>query len=278
MPEAPRFIDDQLVRIGDYEFHCEHPISELPPGRVWVMKNRDLVEEYLHTFRELRPVRIVELGINRGGSTVLISELARPEKLVALELSGSPVEQLDDYIEERGLAGVVRPFYGVDQADRARVAGIVAAEFAGQPIDLVVDDASHLYEHSRSSFETLFPHVRPGGLFLLEDWRWQHQIADGLAAAAAQPGSEKTRLAIARRVAEVAAGRAEREVPMSRLVLELVLARASSGDAVAEVTIGGNWVVVRRGEGVLDGDAFRLADLYHDSFDLLAPAPETVTA
>ena len=35
-------------------------------------------------------------------------------------------------------------------------------EFAGEPIDLVIDDASHYYEHSRRSFEIVFPRLREG--------------------------------------------------------------------------------------------------------------------
>ncbi|GLZ33826.1 hypothetical protein Lesp02_60140 [Lentzea sp. NBRC 105346] len=37
------------------------------------------------------------------------------------------------------------------------------------PIDIVVDDGSHLTEHVVTSFNALFPHVRPGGLYVIED-------------------------------------------------------------------------------------------------------------
>jgi len=269
MPEAPGFVDDHLLRIGTYDFHCEHPIRQVPPGRLPVEKVRGLVEDYIDMCRALQPTRIVELGVYKGGSTALLSELVGPEKLVSIEFTPTPVELLDGYIEERGLGDVVRPFYGVDQSDRVRVAEIVRAEFGGRPIDLVIDDASHLYEESRSSFETLFPHVRPGGLFLLEDWCWQHQVAD----AATRPNlSEQARQAIAKRMESVAAGEATATVPMSRLVLELILARASSGEAVADVTIGSYWAAVRRGPGHLDPDTFRVTDLFEDHFGLLDPA------
>ena len=41
-------------------------------------------------------------------------------------------------------------------------------------IDLVVDDASHLYEQTKATFAMLFPLVRPGGNYVIEDWSWAH--------------------------------------------------------------------------------------------------------
>ncbi len=268
MSGAPTFTDTNLLRVGGHDFHCEHPAGTTPPGRFAVLKNPDLVENYIGTIHDLRPARIVELGINRGGSTALLSELARPEKLVAVELNENPVAILDRYIAQEELTDVVRPYYGVDQSDRSRLAEIMTAEFAGAPIDLVVDDASHRYEQSRSSFETLFPLLRSGGLFVIEDWRCQHRFADGLAVGD-EHLSDHQRDAITRRLEAIEAGRAGPEVPLSRLVLELVLARASSTEAVAELRIGPDWAVARRGLGVLDAASFRVADLFEDHFHLL---------
>ena len=56
---------------------------------------------------------------------------------------------------------------------------------------------------------------------------------------------------------------------MSQLAIELVLARAALGDAVAEVSVGEFTLVVRRGEGELDPATFRVADLFTDYFGFL---------
>ena len=37
------------------------------------------------------------------------------------------------------------------------------------PFDIVIDDGSHISHHVITSFEALFPHVRPGGLYVVED-------------------------------------------------------------------------------------------------------------
>jgi hypothetical protein len=49
----------------------------------------------------------------------------------------------------------------------------VKTEFSG-PLDLIIDDASHMYGLTKTSFETLFPLLRPGGLYIIEDWAWGH--------------------------------------------------------------------------------------------------------
>lgn len=39
------------------------------------------------------------------------------------------------------------------------------------PFDLIVDDASHLGDKTRRSWEILWPLVRPGGYYVVEDWQ-----------------------------------------------------------------------------------------------------------
>ena len=44
----------------------------------------------------------------------------------------------------------------------------------GGGLDLVIDDGSHLAEPTRTSFDTLFPLLAPGGFYIIEDWAWEH--------------------------------------------------------------------------------------------------------
>lgn len=230
------------------------------------MKVRPLIESYVDLWEALRPRRVVELGIRKGGSTAMLHELGGAERIVSIELSNVRIEALDRYISERGAQDTVHPWYGVNQADRERLTAIVTDEFAGTPLDLVIDDASHLYRESRASFEVLFPRLRPGGLYLLEDWRWQHLFASELASALEVNHSMQSELA--RRLSDV--GGTTKELPMSRLVLELVIARAISGEVVAEVTVGPDWTAVRRGPAPLDPAGFRLDEVAPDHLQVLA--------
>jgi predicted O-methyltransferase YrrM len=121
---------------------------------------------------------IVELGIAQGGSTALMVLLGRPRHLVSIEYDAEPVRGLVEFIDRRQLGDRVRPYFGVDQADRARVARIVDDEFGDAPLDLVIDDAPHLLAQTTSSFETLFPRLRRGGQYLIEDWNWQQNTTN----------------------------------------------------------------------------------------------------
>jgi predicted O-methyltransferase YrrM len=277
MAPTLRFEDEHHLRIGDCAFYFSEVHQDAPPaGELVIEKSREMIEAYLRLDHDPVPQVVIELGIRNGGSTALLNELLRPTTLVAFELARTPVAVLAEYIEQRSLDAVVRPHYGVDQADRARLREIVRREVGDRPIDLVVDDASHHYLPTLASFEVLFPLLRPGGRFVIEDWRWQHKV-DALVRStttSGEPLPAHVRAAIQRRVAETATGEFVRPDPFSRLVMELVLARAG-GEVVAELTIDEAWVVVRRGPGELDPDAFRLTDLYHDPFDQVgAPAAE----
>jgi 8-demethyl-8-alpha-L-rhamnosyltetracenomycin-C 2'-O-methyltransferase len=53
-----------------------------------------------------------------------------------------------------------------DQSDDAELARI--AERYG-PFDIVIDDGSHLSRHVIGTFKTLFPHLAPDGLYVIED-------------------------------------------------------------------------------------------------------------
>ena len=119
-------------------------------------------------------------------------------------------------------------------------------KFGKHPLDLVVDDASHLLEPSIASFNLLFPRLRPGGVYVLEDWSWQLAYQ----AALADKPDGKTLLE------EITA-----ETPMSRLVLEIVLA-STYGDIVDDISVRGEWMAVTRGTGVVDDGAFDISACY----------------
>jgi SAM-dependent methyltransferase len=256
--------DQHHLVVGDVHFHVDFPLGDVPGGRLRIMKRAEMLLPYVDLVQSFRPQRIVELGIRHGGSTALLDQLAEPEVLVALELASSGPD-LDRYVAEHRAAGRVRAHYGVDQADRERVAAIVAEEFAGSPLDLVVDDASHLYGPTRSSFETLFPLLRPGGKYVIEDWSAHYRQHEVVADGWDQLSPEEVERLVPLVIAQV---RGEREPPLHRLVLELVLARASAGDVFSDLVVGEYWAVVTRGTDPVDPSDFHLADLAPDHGDV----------
>jgi predicted O-methyltransferase YrrM len=234
-----------------------------------LVKSAQLVARYERLLAGFDRPRMVELGIRFGGSAAFFTLRARPRKLVAVEFEPTPSAQLDRFVRARGLTETVRPYYGVDQGDRQRVSDILADEFGDEELDLVVDDASHRYGPTLASYETIFPRLRTGGLYVVEDWAGQHGLAAALARRLADEDPARRAVAsagIGRRLDEGGA-----PVPLSRLVVELMLVEAGGAAIVDEVCVTPHWIAVRRGPARLDPGAFRLADHYDDHFGMVRP-------
>lgn len=61
-------------------------------------------------------------------------------------------------------------FHRCDMDDRAAIARAAAQMPAP---DIVIDDASHASHHQQNAFLEIFPKMAPGGLYVIEDLRWQ---------------------------------------------------------------------------------------------------------
>ncbi|RAS71037.1 hypothetical protein C8D87_1011338 [Lentzea atacamensis] len=120
-------------------------------------------QHYERHFARLRdePVRVLEIGIggyadpDSGGASLRMWQRYFRRGLV---------HGLD--IAEKNVTGPRIMTVRGDQSD-AEFLGRLGEELG--PFDVVIDDGSHLNEHVRISFHALFPHVRPGGLYVVED-------------------------------------------------------------------------------------------------------------
>lgn len=164
--------DGNLLRLDGVTLHYADPEdAERPPGTLALLKPPSLVDRFMQSLAGLEPRRILDLGTYEGGSACLWFEHFQPEKLVTVDISPGPSRPEFAYYQDR-TDGRLRAYWGVSQADTERLAEIVGDEFTG-PLDLVIDDASHWYEPTRASFDLLWPLLRPGGLYVLEDWDWE---------------------------------------------------------------------------------------------------------
>ena len=180
---------------------------------------------------------MLELGIWRGGSVAYFAELLKPRRLVAIEI-GIPAAKLERWIDERGARGRIRTYYGTDQADGDRLRRICREAILPDPLDLIVDDASHELERTRASFNTLFRYLRPGGIYMIEDWAWGERF-----------GGLEDQLD----------PRLKGTPPLSILVNELIVASAKGDDLIADVFVTQAFAAVRRGARAVD-DGFDIRD------------------
>lgn len=230
---------DRLL-LDDLVFRLEHNKSADWSGGQHFMffKIKKLVDQYERYFqqrRDFRPKRMVELGMFDGGSVAFWHELFRPQKHIGVDLMDrSDSSYFKSYVESRGLSERVKTFWKTNQADKPRLRDLVAKEFDG-PLDLVIDDASHFYGPTLASFEALFPLMAPGGLYIIEDWAWGHWREF--------TGMDHPWV---------------KEVPPTRLVVELIEATGTSTQLITSVTAYEGFIAVERGPLIIDDPAFSL--------------------
>lgn len=200
-------------------------------------KTKPLVDAYDAFFGE-RPLdvrNVVELGMWDGGSLAFWFQGLAPNKMVGIDIEArADSGYFRRFVDERDLGARIRTYWGTNQADDRALRDIVTREFSA-PLDLVFDDASHLYGPTRASFETLFPSLRAGGLYIVEDWAWQHW-RDLLLPQQWSPSQHLT-----------------------RLVVELAEATGTGGELISELYVHPGFVAVRRGSAPLS-TPFRLDD------------------
>lgn len=220
----------------------------LKDGEFLLLKQPWMVEEYVALLADLQPRNIFELGINQGGSTAFLALLGRPAKLVAVDLSEGSSDFFAEWLTTEAAANV-RACYGVDQSDAMTLQKIVGAEFGSEQLDLIIDDASHVFEPTRASFNALLPYLRPGGVYVIEDWAAQHLREKAT-------GSDPDRREEFTRRFGVTTG-----PPLTLLLFESLLALAYTG-VLDDIRVRRDWVAIRRGPDPITQGQFEISDCY----------------
>lgn len=227
--------------LNDLVFRLEHYENqdwELGENCFRFYKIKQLVDQYdkyWHNKGKFNNVQnIFELGLWDGGSVAFWFEHFQPKKHVSIDLKQREDSRyFSKYINSRGLNNRIKTYWNTNQADSLRLKEIVQHEFANEPLDLVIDDASHLYKPTKVSFETLFPLLCPGGIYIIEDWAWWHW-----------KGFEKT---------------FSGQIPLSQLIFELVEATGSSTSLIGSISIYQGFIAVERGiNDEIEKNNFRL--------------------
>jgi predicted O-methyltransferase YrrM len=142
-----------------------------PPGRDAIVASDKFywhryVDTYLAAFASLGEARrVVEIGVLHGASLRWLAEC----------FPGAEVIGADILPEQPGWPKHARISYRpVDQADRTAVRAMLTA--IDGPIDLIIDDGSHVPTHQATCLAEGLARVRPGGLYILEDICTSHPL------------------------------------------------------------------------------------------------------
>ena len=257
-PRLP-WVGDTLLDYGDVRIElCVPPAlyeRQSTPGHFILGKSRAMVEGLAAALGDGPVERIVDVGVYKGGSIVLLYEAWRPRRLVGIDINPAMPPALPEYCLAAERKDAIGIYLGVNQVDHARIEEICAAEFDA-PLDLVIDDASHYYAETRETFRALFPRLRDGGLYVIEDWGWAHWPGDFWQRERGGDGFRE-------------------KLPLSNLLIELMLLCASAPGAVRRVTFDSVVIRVERGAAALQ-PGFEPRDLYlnrGDPVTLLGPSP-----
>lgn len=133
----------------------------------------ELYQMLFQPFRT-RAIDFLEMGLQIGGPEHGMSEDRATTDLPS-------VRMWLDYFPKARIHGLDVSDFSWFAHDRFRFlrcdmderANIEAAAAALPRLDIAIDDASHASHHQQFAFLTLFPKIAPGGLYVIEDLRWQ---------------------------------------------------------------------------------------------------------
>ncbi len=105
-------------------------------------------------------IKLLEIGVHKGGSLKLWRDYFPLGVIFGIDIK----------LPEHFVAGERIQVFEGSQSDK-RFLSEVANKVAPEGFDIIIDDASHIGELTKTAFWHLFDsHLKPGGLYVIEDW------------------------------------------------------------------------------------------------------------
>jgi cephalosporin hydroxylase len=228
---------DDTIQLDDLTFglqvHHHEDIRKGNEGFVFYKDKKliDMYQDFFKTQENLQLDRILEIGMWDGGSAVFWHKVLQPKTLIGVDLmknrKGKAFEKYKTQHSES-----FHDYWEVDQTDGAKLKEILHKHLDDQPLDLVFDDASHRYHQSLASFNVVFPYLRKGGYYIIEDWAWVHWLHED---SSSYPDYTEP----------------------TRLIFELVEAAGNVG-LIDSIQVYSGFTVVKRGQLDIPKESFRL--------------------
>jgi hypothetical protein len=158
--DRPPNLSDLAVRFGSDKGPSKHRYTEL-------------YELLFQPFRD-RPIHFLEMGLLIGGPEHGIDAGRETRDLPSIRM-------WLEYFSQASITGLdisdfswfSHPRFSFVQCDLDQPSEIARAATTIGAVDIIIDDASHASHHQQNGFLELFPKLAPGGLYVIEDLRWQ---------------------------------------------------------------------------------------------------------
>lgn len=151
-------------------------------------------EQYLAPWRD-KPIKLLELGVWNGASLRMWRDYFTKGTIIGLDNARRDVDTNGCIV-------------AIGEQDSKTSLDALASMFA--PFSVIIDDASHISSKTIRSFELLWPHLAPGGLYVIEDLQTSYDVVNyGTQEASANPdhaprnfGSRYTAMQFCQRLAD----------------------------------------------------------------------------
>ena len=166
----------EAITVRDIELRFWSGGDRPPPSDdnvIFVHKDPPFVGRLDAVLEKVRPRRMIEVGILDGGSTIYWQHKYQPECLITFDIAPD-APHCRRYLERHHLTDSVHAYFGTSQTDEEGLRTGVLKHSREGWVDAVIDDASHQHAETRATVEILLPFVRPGGVYIIEDWAWGH--------------------------------------------------------------------------------------------------------
>lgn len=117
----------------------------------------EIYAQYFAKFRN-EPIKFMEIGIYKGSSVKLWEQYFPNAELHFIDITTKYIE----YYSQRS------HYHFVDQSDR-KALQTLAQNILGGGFDVILDDGGHTMDGQITSFQVLFPFVKSGGMYIIED-------------------------------------------------------------------------------------------------------------
>jgi hypothetical protein len=114
-----------------------------------------IYERYLAALRD-RPIRLLEIGILNGASLAVWEAYFPQGAIIGADI-------------DKSTRRFARARVDIEILDQSNIESLVRLGRNHGPFDVIIEDGSHFWEHQITTLKTLFPFVKTGGIYIVED-------------------------------------------------------------------------------------------------------------
>lgn len=114
-------------------------------------------EIYERIFKTFKPRNLLEIGVQRGGSLMTWRDY----------LPGTKIYGIDNNVKQARISGEGIKIFEGDQTDKEFLLKVMGE--IDTKLGMIIDDGGHKPNQQIRSFEVLFPFLRNGGIYVIED-------------------------------------------------------------------------------------------------------------